>query len=56
MNIQPAISAGVIRGMFLVTPFGGQNYELSDRCFCCLRVASRPFLHRALTTHPRIYP
>src|ERR1700680_5061035 len=27
--------------------FGGQNYELSDRCFCCLRVASRPCLHRS---------
>ena len=24
-----------------------QNYELPDRCFCCLRVASRPCLHRS---------
>src|SRR6202162_5861841 len=36
-----------MRGSAAIHWFGGQNYELSDRCFCCLRVASRPCLHRS---------
>ena len=38
-----------MRGSAAIHWFGGQNYELSDRCFCCLRVASRPCLHRSGT-------
>jgi hypothetical protein len=40
---QGKASCGVARQYW----FGGQNYELSDRCFCCLRVASRPCFHRS---------
>src|SRR5258705_13136106 len=36
-----------MRGSAAIHWFGGQNYELSDRCFCCLRFASRPCLHRS---------
>src|SRR6478735_5496052 len=36
-----------MRGSAAIHWFGGQNCELSDRCFCCLRVASRPCLHRS---------
>src|SRR6478672_10210163 len=38
---------GIVRSSAAICWFGGQNYELSDRCFCCLRVASRPCFHRS---------
>ena len=37
----------IVRSSAAIYWFGGQNYELSDRCFCCLRVASRPCFHRS---------
>src|SRR5712672_4027559 len=36
---QGKASCGVARSSAAIYWFGGQNYELSDRCFCCLRVA-----------------
>jgi len=46
---EPGFSSkqGIVRGGAAIHWFSGQNYELPDRCFCCLRVASWPCLHRS---------
>ena len=36
-----------MRGGAAIHWFSGQIHELPDRCFCCLRVASWPCLHRS---------
>ena len=41
---QGKASCGVARQY---TGSAGEDYELPDRCFCCLRVASWPCLHRS---------